>query len=105
MTKNFVHRRHPWTSTIHMIVASETDAIPAVKRTYELVQMALLIGKDQFHMSPTIMPSAPAAKRPWGRRGGGGAPPPPPPAITPSIVVPIAGSVDSNPSGSQVTLP
>src|SRR3712207_7861584 len=71
MTKNFVHRRQPCTSTIHMIVASATHAMPAVKTTYELVQIPLLIGNDQFHIRPTIMPSAPAANRPLSRSASG----------------------------------
>src|SRR5512146_631507 len=49
------------TSTIQMIVASETAATPPVNTTYELVQRLLLMGSTQFHINPTIMPSAPTA--------------------------------------------
>src|ERR1043166_926940 len=88
-----------------MMVASETQAQPAVKRTYELVQMFLLIGKDQFHMRPIIIPSAPTANSPLSRSSNVRGLPIHRPARMPSIAVPTAGMVENRPSGSQVTLP
>ena len=67
--------------------------------------MLLLIGNDQFHISPTIIPSAPAREepvepldeRPLACRSSV-------PARLPSIAVPIAGIVERMPSGSHVLL-
>src|SRR6185437_3165158 len=104
MTSGLVHRLMPCTSTIHMIVAIATQAMPAVKTTYELVQILLLIGNDQFHMRPATMPSAPTANRLVSRSSSGRLVPSHWPARLPSIVVAIAGMVEKRPSGSQVTL-
>src|SRR5215831_5310694 len=104
MTNGFVHRFMLCTSTIHMIVAMDTAAMPAQNTTYELVQMLLLIGNDQFHIRPAIMPSAPAPKRPMMRSFSGRLVPIHWPARLPSIAVAMAGIVERIPSGSHVTL-
>src|SRR6185295_6412326 len=87
-----------------MIVAIATQAMPAEKTTYELVQMLLLIGNDQFHIKPIIIPRAPTAKSPLSRSWIGRFEPIHWPARLPSIAVPIAGSVENGPSGSHVRL-
>src|SRR5262245_566521 len=105
MTNGFVHRFTCWTSTIHMIVAIAKEAMPAQNSTYELVQIPLLIGKDQFHINPTIIPSAPAANSPLRRSESGRLLLSHSPASVPSMAVAIAGIVDIKPSGSHVTPP
>src|ERR1043165_2183754 len=67
--------------------------------------MFLLIGKDQFHIKPTIIPIAPTAKSPFSRSSIDRGLRIQPPARMPSSVVPTAGIVENRPSGSQVTLP
>src|SRR5215467_14173237 len=104
MTNGFVHLFMLCTSTIHMIVAMDTAAMPAQNTTYELVQMLLLMGNDQFHIRPTIMPSAPAANSPFRRSFSARFEPIHCPARLPSIAVAIAGIVDRMPSGSHVLL-
>src|SRR5512142_2949798 len=87
-----------------MIVAIATPAIPPVNTTYELVQMLLLIGDDQFHIKPAIIPSAPTANSPLRRSVIDRLVPIHWPARLPSIAVAIAGKVEKIPSGSHVTL-
>src|SRR4051794_33604280 len=99
MTKGFVHPLKPCRSTAHMIVAMARHAMPAQKTTYELVQMLLLIGKDQFHIKPTIIAIAPAAKSPFSRSAIGRLLPIHWPVTLPSIAVAIAGIVEKMPSG------
>jgi hypothetical protein len=53
-------------------------------------------------MSPSTDASAPAAKSPLSRSCNGRAAPSQRPAKTPSISVPMAGMVESTPSGSHV---
>src|SRR3954467_6917271 len=103
-TKNFVQFLFWWMSTIHMIVAIATLAMPAQKRTYELVQMLLLIGNDQFHIRPPIIASAPPANSPLMRSTSGRLSEIHRPVRMPSMHMPIAGIVEKIPSGSQVTL-
>src|SRR5215204_1206005 len=103
-TNGVVKRRTRLKSTIHITVASASAASPPVKSTYELVQRLLLIGNDQFHIRPTIIASAPAAERPARRSVSGRRSPIHRPARLPSITVPIAGTVERTPSGSQVTV-
>src|SRR3569833_4040230 len=104
MTKNFVQPLICWTSTTHMIVASATAAIPAQKTTYELVQMLLLMGNDQFHIIPAISPIAPTANSPLMRSVRGRFCEIHLPARMPIMQVPLAGIVEQMPSGSHVTL-
>src|SRR5690606_28271780 len=101
-TNGYVHRRQPCTSTTHEIVASVMAAIPAVKTTYELVQIALFIGNTHPHMAPATTAIAPAAKMWLSRwaRGVGAASQRP--TCAPRSTVPAAGRVESTPSGSHV---
>src|SRR4051812_10228074 len=87
-----------------MIVAIATAAMPAENTTYELVHRLLLIGNDQFHIKPLIMPSAPTANSPLRRSLNERLTLSHWPARLPSIAVAIAGIVEKIPSGSQVTL-
>src|SRR5688500_9549822 len=82
------------TSISQRQVASPRQASPAVKTTYELVQMFLLIGNTQPHTAPIVVASTPAANSPAkrSRRGRGEAIERP--TSTPSIAVTIAGIVD-----------
>src|SRR5678815_2745061 len=93
-----------WTSTTHMIVAIESVAIPPAKTTYELVHRLLLMGNDQFHIKPAIMPIAPTANIPLSRSLSARLTLSHWPARLPSIAVATAGIVEKMPSGSQVLL-
>lgn len=62
-----VQRRSPNMSIDHVQVASAAAAMPAVNKTYELVQMFLLIGNTQCHISPVTISSDPTPKRPVSR--------------------------------------
>src|SRR5690348_7224805 len=104
MTNGFVHPLMPRRSTTHMIVAMATVAIPAQNTTYELLQMLLLIGNDQFHIRPTIIPIAPIANMPFNRSASGFLVPSHWPSRLPSIAVATAGIVEKMPSGSHVLL-
>src|SRR5579872_3544276 len=103
MTTGRVHHVTPFTSMIQLIVAIATHDMPAENTTYELVHKLLLIGKDQFHINPAIIAIAPTAKSPFNRSSSGRCSPIHRPAKIPSIAVPIAGIVESGPSGSHVT--
>src|SRR4051812_29350333 len=104
MTNSFVPRRTFWKSTIHITVASETDAIPAQKSVYELAQRLLLIGNAQFHMEANIMANAPTANSPARRSVSGRCCLIQRPARLPNSAVQMAGMVESTPSGSHVLL-
>src|SRR6267378_3274194 len=102
MTHGLVHQLTLRTSTIHIIVASETHATPAVKTTYELVHRFLFMGRAQFHISPIIMPRAPTAKRAAKRSTSGRSRSAiQRPARFPKRHVATAGIVEKKPSGSH----
>src|SRR5207247_3225367 len=79
-------------------------AIPAANTTYDPVHRLLLMGNDQFHISPTIIAIAPAAKRPQSRSSTGRRSEIQRPARLPSSAVETAPDVDRIPSGSHVRL-
>src|SRR5688572_9282030 len=75
MTNGRVQPRMRWTSIIQTHVAKVRQPSPAVNRTYELVQMFLLIGNTHPHIAPAAVPRTPAAKsaETRSRRGRGDA--------------------------------
>ena len=73
-------------------------AVIAIQPLAELALMPL------FAIRPVIMASAPAAESPASRSVSGRRSPIHRPARLPSIAEPIAGTVESTPSGSHVTL-
>src|SRR5678815_2061577 len=75
---------------IHMQVAKATAAIPAVKRTYELVHRLLLIGNDQCHIKPAIIAMLPTANIPVRRSLKDRGDLIQRPQMTPSIAVPVS---------------
>src|SRR3954451_1052622 len=99
----FDQRFTPSMSITQIHVASATQAKPAVKRTYELVQRFLLIGKTQSQNFPATIASEPAPYSPTTRSTSGRrlsvihSP-----ARMPRSAVAMAGIVESGPSGSQV---
>src|SRR5688572_12866594 len=83
-------------------MARTSDAKPAVKTAYELVQRFLLIGNTRPHAWPTSINAAPPTASQVALRDAGRDDPSTNPPSTPSRVVVIAGIVLSRPSGSQV---
>src|SRR5688500_9175038 len=100
--KGRVHQVIRRTSISQRHAPSTRQARPAVNTVYELVQMFLLIGKNQPQNEPAAAPNAPNANSPAMRSSNGRDEPIQRPAKVPSIAVTIAGSVESGPSGSHV---
>src|SRR4030095_11899671 len=76
-------------------------ARPPVNSTYELVQRFLLIGSDILVMRPSNTPISPQVSKPRPVARAEFVSEMTQPAMSPTIVVAIAGVVLSNPSGSQ----